>query len=93
MRLLGVRWHRSCDAVIVFRMWMATQYAIEITRGLNFRERQLMAQDKDFSLQTCPSSEAGWHREKQRDERGKHGSGSLHTVASQIQPLQERASW
>jgi hypothetical protein len=38
MRLPGLRWHRPCEAVIVFRMWMATLYAVEITRGQNFGE-------------------------------------------------------
>ena len=49
------------------------------------QNQELMAQGKDFSLQSCPSSEVGWHREKQRDENGEHGSRSLHTDASQIQ--------
>jgi hypothetical protein len=52
------------------------------------QNQELMTQGKDFSLQSCPSSEAGWHGEKQGDEMGKHGSGSLYTAASQIQPLQ-----
>lgn len=58
------------------------------------QDQDQMAQGKDFSLQTCPSSEAGWHGEKQGDEEGKHGSGSLHAAALQIQPLQqERTFW
>jgi hypothetical protein len=52
------------------------------------QNQELMTQGKDFSLQSCPSSEAGWHREKQRDEKGEHGSGSLHTAALQIQLFQ-----
>ncbi len=59
-----------------------------MTTAGTLQNQDLMAQGKDFSLQSCPSSEAGWHREKQRDEKGNHGSGSLHTAASQIQPLQ-----
>jgi hypothetical protein len=47
-----------------------------------------MAQGKDFSLQGCPSSEAGWHGEKQGDEKSKHGSNSLHAPALQIQLFQ-----
>jgi hypothetical protein len=35
-----------------------------------------MTQDKDFSLQSCPSSEAGWYGGKQGREKSKHGSGS-----------------
>jgi hypothetical protein len=52
------------------------------------QNQELMAQGKDFSLQSCPSSEAGWQGEKQGDEEGKHGSGSLHVAALQIQPPQ-----
>jgi hypothetical protein len=58
------------------------------------QNQELMAQGKDFSLQSCPSSEAGGHREKQRGKKGKHGSGRVPTAASQIQPLQwERTFW
>ena len=58
------------------------------------QDQELMAQGKDFSLHSCPSLEAGWHGEKQGDEEGRHGSGSLHAVALQIQPLQqERTFW
>jgi hypothetical protein len=52
------------------------------------QDQELMAQGKDFSLRTCPSSEASWRREKQEDEKGKHGSGSLHAVALQLQRFQ-----
>ncbi len=52
------------------------------------QNQELLAQGKDFSLQSCPSSEAGWHKEKQRDEKGEHDSGSLHTAALQIQLFQ-----
>ena len=38
------------------------------------QNQELMTQGKDFSLQSCPSREAGWHGEKQGDEKGKHGS-------------------
>jgi hypothetical protein len=38
------------------------------------QDEELMAQGKDFSLQSCPSSKAGWHREKQGDEESKQGS-------------------
>jgi hypothetical protein len=57
--------------------------AMAVVRTL--QDQDLMAQGKDFSLQTCPSSEAGWRGEKQEDEKGKHGSGSLHAVALQLQ--------
>jgi hypothetical protein len=49
---------------------------------------ELMTQGKDFSLQSYPRSEERRHGEKQEDEKGKHGSGSLHAAASQIQSLQ-----
>jgi hypothetical protein len=52
------------------------------------QNQELMAQGKDCSLQSCPSSEAGGDGEKQRGKKDRHGSGSLHTAASQIQPLQ-----
>ena len=52
------------------------------------QDQELMTQGKDFSLQSCPSSEAGWHGEEQGDEKGKHGSGSLHAAALQIQLFQ-----
>jgi hypothetical protein len=39
-------------------------------------------------LQSYPRSEESRHGEKQGDEKGKHGSGSLHAAASQIQSLQ-----
>jgi hypothetical protein len=52
------------------------------------QDQELMAQSKNSSLQSCPSSEAGWYGEKQGDEDGKHGSGTLHVVASQIQLFQ-----
>jgi hypothetical protein len=48
------------------------------------QDQELMAQGKDFSLQSCPRSEAGWHGEKQGDEEGKHRSGSQHAAAFQI---------
>jgi hypothetical protein len=58
------------------------------------QDQELMAQGNDFCLQSCPSSEAGWHGEKQRGEEGKHGSGSLHAAALQIQLVQrERTFW
>ena len=60
--------------------------AMAFVRAL--QDQELMTQGKDFSLQSCPSSEAGWHGEKQGDEKSKHGSGSLHTAAVQIQLLQ-----
>jgi hypothetical protein len=52
------------------------------------QHQELMAQGKDFSLQSCPSSEARWHGEKQGGEKVKHGSGSLHSAALQLQLLQ-----
>ena len=52
------------------------------------QNQELMTQGKDFSLQSCPSSEAGWYGEKQGDENGKHGSGSLHAAGLQIQLFQ-----
>jgi hypothetical protein len=52
------------------------------------QDQELMTQSKDFSLQSSPMSEADWHGEEQGDEKGKHGSGRVHTAASQIQPLQ-----
>jgi hypothetical protein len=58
------------------------------------QDQEWMAQGKDFSLQSCPSSEAVWHGEKQGDEKGNHGSGSLHAAALQIQLFQrERTFW
>ena len=48
---------------------------------------QRQAQGKDFNLRSCPSSESGWHEEKQGDKKRKHGSGSLHAEALQIQPV------
>jgi hypothetical protein len=59
-----------------------------MTTARPLQDQELMTQGKDFSLQSCPSSDAGWHIGKQRDEKGEHGSGSLHTAAAQIQPLQ-----
>ena len=56
-----------------------------MTTAGTLQNQELMTKGKDFSLQSCPSSEAGWHGEKQRDEEGKHGSGSLLTPAVQIQ--------
>jgi hypothetical protein len=50
--------------------------AMPVVRAL--RDQELMAQGKDFSSQGCPSSEAGWHGEKQGDGKSKHGSSSLH---------------
>jgi hypothetical protein len=52
------------------------------------QDQELMAQAKDFCLQSCPSSKTGWHGEKQGDEKGKHGSSSLHAVALQLQLFQ-----
>ena len=52
------------------------------------QNHELMTQGKDFNLQRCPSSGAGWHEEKHRGEKCKHGLGSLHTVAVQIQLFQ-----
>jgi hypothetical protein len=58
------------------------------------QDQKLLAQGKDFSLQSCPSSKASWHREKQGHEEGKHHSGVLHAAALQIQPLQQgRIFW
>jgi hypothetical protein len=33
------------------------------------RDQELMAQGKDFTLLSCPRSEAGWHAEKQGGKR------------------------
>jgi hypothetical protein len=52
------------------------------------QDQDLVTQGKYFNLQSCPSSEAGWRGEKQRDEKGKHDSGSLHTATVQIQLFQ-----
>jgi hypothetical protein len=52
------------------------------------QNQELMTQGKDFRLQSCPSSEAGWHGEEQGHEKGKHGSGSLHAAALQFQLFQ-----
>jgi hypothetical protein len=52
------------------------------------QDQKSMTQGKDFSLQNCPSLEAGWHSEKQGDENGKHDSESLYTAAVQIQLFQ-----
>ena len=52
------------------------------------QNQELMTQGEDFNLQRCPSSEAGWHEEKQRGEKCKHGLGGPHTVAVQIQLFQ-----
>jgi hypothetical protein len=52
-----------------------------------------MAQGEDFSLQSCPRSEAGWHEQKQGDEESKHDSGSLHAAALHIQPLQQELTF
>jgi hypothetical protein len=60
--------------------------AMAVVRTL--QDQELMAQGKDFNLQTCPSSEASWRGEKREDEKGKHGSGSLHAVALQLQLFQ-----
>ena len=45
------------------------------------QDEELMAQGKDSPFQSCSSSEAGWRGEKQGDEKGEHGSGSLHGAA------------
>jgi hypothetical protein len=42
--------------------------AMAVVRAL--QDQELMAQGKDFSLQSCPSSQAGWHGEKQGDAKG-----------------------
>jgi hypothetical protein len=60
----------------------AQTHAMAVIRPL--QDQELMAQGNDFSLQSCPSSQAGWRGEKQGDEKGKHGSGSLHAPALQI---------
>ena len=52
------------------------------------QNQELMAQGKDFSLQSCPSSEAAWHGKKQGGEECKHGTGSLHAAALQLQLFQ-----
>jgi hypothetical protein len=57
------------------------------------QEQQLMTQGKDFRLQRCPSSEAGWHGEKHGDQKGKHNSASLHIAAVQTQPFQLKRSF
>jgi hypothetical protein len=59
-----------------------------MTMAGTLQDQDLMTEGKDFSLQSCPSSEAGWHGEKQRDENGKQSSGNLHAAKMQIQPLQ-----
>jgi hypothetical protein len=57
------------------------------------QDQELMTQGKDFSLHSEPRSEERRHGEKQGDEKGKHGSGSLHTWAWQLQLFQyERTS-
>jgi hypothetical protein len=60
--------------------------AIAAVRAL--QDQELIAQGKDFSLQSCASSEAGWGGRKQGGEKGKHASGRLHSAALRIQPLQ-----
>jgi hypothetical protein len=52
------------------------------------QDQQLMAECQDPNMQSCASSEAARSGEKQRDEDGKHDSGSLHVAASQIQLFQ-----
>ena len=52
------------------------------------QDQELMTQGKDFSLQSYTRSQERRHGEKQGDEKGKHGSGSLHAATSQIQSLQ-----
>jgi hypothetical protein len=38
--LPGVQWRLSCEGAIVFRLWMATLYPVEITGGQSFGEAQ-----------------------------------------------------
>jgi hypothetical protein len=52
------------------------------------QDQELMTEGKNFSLSSGPSSEAGSDSKKQGDEKGKHGSDSLHTASVQTQPLQ-----
>ena len=52
-----------------------------------------MAQGKNFSLQGCPNSKEVWHEEKKGNEKGKHGSGSLHTTALQYSPASTRTDF
>jgi hypothetical protein len=52
-------------------------------------DQALMAQGKDFGLQSCPRSEAGWQGEKQGDEAGNHGSSNLRAAALHIQIFYE----
>jgi hypothetical protein len=52
------------------------------------QDQELMAQCKDFSMQGCPSSEAGWHGEKQGDEKNKNSTSSLRAVALHLQVFQ-----
>jgi hypothetical protein len=49
------------------------------------KDQELMTQGKDLRLQSCPSSDSGWRGEKQRDEKGQQGAGSLYVLAMQIQ--------
>ena len=59
-----------------------------MTTARSLQNQELMTQGKDFSLQSCPSSETGWHGEEQGHQKGKHGSRRLHTEALQIQLFQ-----
>jgi hypothetical protein len=57
-------------------------------------DQELMAQGKDFTLLSCPRSEADCLAEKQGGEAGKPGSSNLHAVALQVQLFQrERTFW
>jgi hypothetical protein len=60
--------------------------AMAVVRAL--QDEELMAQGKDFGLQSCPSSQAGRLVEKQGDEKGKYGSDSLRIAALQLQLFQ-----
>src|SRR5258706_14591723 len=64
-----------------------TEAELTTTAGA-LQDQELMTQGKDFSLQSCPSSEVGWHGEKQTDDKGRHGSRSLHAAALQLQLFQ-----
>ena len=59
-----------------------------MTTARSLQNQERMTQGKDFSLQSCPSSETGWHGEEQGDQKGKQGSRRLHTEALQIQLFQ-----
>jgi len=40
-----------------------------MTTARSLQNQELMTQGKDFSLQSCPSSETGWHGEERETKR------------------------